>query len=47
MERYTSNPERKMAHVKFYTEKRIEYVIIPKELVKTLDDSFKKARAPG
>jgi hypothetical protein len=47
VERYTSNPERKMAHVKFYTEKRIEYVIIPKGLVKSLDESFKKARTTG
>jgi hypothetical protein len=47
IERYTSNPERKMAHVKFYTEKRIEYVIIPKGFLRSLDDSFRKARAPG
>lgn len=45
VERYTANPERKMAYVKFYTEKMIEYVIIPKALVKDLEERYRGAKA--
>jgi hypothetical protein len=42
--RCTSNPERKMAHVKFYTDKRIEYAIVPKGLVKDIDGRYRRAK---
>jgi hypothetical protein len=47
IESHTANPERKTAYIKLHTEQRIYYVIIPKGLIKDLDERSRKARAAG
>jgi hypothetical protein len=47
LERYTSNIERRRVHFKFFSEKRIDYAILPRESLKMIDAEYSKRKHPA